>query len=204
MWDSNPNRGIARETHKKRPFSRKALSAPLARSQNKGLHKYPRRASQLPYRALPPWRQRGRRETARARRQGAAAISAPEMTSSTKLWAGSQLLTSSSWDPRWLTSARSVTAWDQLPRGDIRHTWNCALVETEWRGPGRWVRRMAQRAPGRLSCSDLGGPQNAQPIQVCALVEHLRTLSGSDLGSAWNAGPTWHSALAEHPGDWSV
>ena len=121
----------------KRPFSLKALLAPLARSQNKGVSKYHRRASQLPYRALPPWRQRGRPEIARAGRQGAAAILAPEITSSTKLGAGSQLLTSSSWDPRWLTSARSVTAWEQLPRGDIRHTWNCALVETEWRGPGR-------------------------------------------------------------------
>ena len=28
----------------------------------------------------------------------------------------------SSWDPGWLTSARRVTAGDQLPRGDTRHT----------------------------------------------------------------------------------
>ena len=76
--------------------------------------------------ALPNQRQRGRQATARARRWGA--ISAPEMASSTKLWACSQLLTMSSWDPGQLTSARSVTARDQLPRGDTRHTWNGALM----------------------------------------------------------------------------
>ena len=62
----------------------------------------------------------------RAGRQGA--ISAPEMAFSTKLWAGSQLLTTSSWDPGWLTSARRVAAWDQLSTGDTRHTWDGALT----------------------------------------------------------------------------
>ena len=47
----------------------------------------------------------------------------------------------SSWDPGWLTSARRVSARDQLTRGDIWHTWgsgtpavhpgNCRL------GPGK-------------------------------------------------------------------
>ena len=50
------------------------------------------------------------------------------MASSTKLWAGSQLLTKSSWDPGWLTSARRVAARDQLPRGDTWHTWDSALA----------------------------------------------------------------------------
>ena len=78
---------------------------------------------------LPTQRQRGRLATARAWRQGAAAISAPEMqASSTKPWAGSQLLTTSSWDPGWLTSTRRVAAWYQLSRGDIRHTWDGALT----------------------------------------------------------------------------
>ena len=36
-------------------------------------------------------------------------------------------------------------------------------------GPVHWT------TTGCLSCSDLGGAQNAQPIWVCALVEHLRT-----------------------------
>ena len=61
-------------------------------------------------------------------RQGAATISVPEMASSTKLWAGSQLLTLSSWDPGWSTSARRVAAWDQLSRGDLRHAWDGALA----------------------------------------------------------------------------
>ena len=52
----------------------------------------------------------------------------PETASSTKLWAGSQLLTTSSWDPGWLTSTRRVAAWYQLSRGDIRHTWDGALT----------------------------------------------------------------------------
>ena len=49
-------------------------------------------------------------------------ISVPEMASSTKLRAGSQLLTKSSWDPRCLTSNRRVAARDQLPRGDTWRT----------------------------------------------------------------------------------
>ena len=93
------------------------------------MSEYQRSASQLQYRALPPKRQRGRCATDRARagRQGAAAISAPETASSTKLWADSQLLASSFWVPGWLTSPRSVTAWDQLPR-DTRHTCDGALT----------------------------------------------------------------------------
>ena len=62
---------------------------------------------------IPHKRQRGRPATARARRQGT--ISAPEMASSTKLQAGSQLLMKSSWDPGLLTSARRVVARDQTP-----------------------------------------------------------------------------------------
>jgi len=58
--------------------------------------------------------------TARAGRQGE--NSAPETASSTKLRAGFQLLTKSSWDPGWLTSARRVAARDQLPRRDTQHT----------------------------------------------------------------------------------
>ena len=77
---------------------------------------------------LPIQRQRGRLAAIRARRQGAATISAPETASSTKLWAVSQLLTTSSWDPGWLTATRRVAAWDQLSRGDIWHIWDSALT----------------------------------------------------------------------------
>ena len=67
MWDSNPIHGIARETKikNKRPFHEKlySLTMTLACSQNKGLSEYQRTESQLPYRTLPPWRQRGRHIT---------------------------------------------------------------------------------------------------------------------------------------------
>ena len=80
------------------------------------------------YRALPPWRQRGRCAIARARRQGAAAILAPETASSTKLWSGSQVLIMSYRDPVWITSARNVTAWHQHPRVDTQYTWDWNLM----------------------------------------------------------------------------
>ena len=103
------------------------------------------------------------------------------LASSTKLWAGSQLLTSSSWDPGW-------SAWDQLPRGDTRYTWDGALVaswETEQPGLGRWLRHTvhlgpcACQAPGRLSWE---GHKTHAPLSLCPMRsaweherEHLRT-----------------------------
>ena len=102
----------------------------------------------------PAGRQRDSFSTARARRQGAAAISAPEKTFSTKLWAGSQLLTTSSWDPGWLTSASKVSAWGQLSKGDIQHTWEDAL-----RRKPRWLRctahlgQCSHQAPYEGRCS---------------------------------------------------
>ena len=89
----------------------------LAHSQNKGLSEYQRRAVDWP---IPRQRQGGRLAPTRAGRKGA--NSAPETASPPKLRAGSQLLTKSSWDPGWLTSARRVTARDQLPRRDTQHT----------------------------------------------------------------------------------
>ena len=58
---------------------------PLLYSHYRGLSKYQRTASWLLYRALSPWRQKDRHVTARAGRQRAAAILAPETTSSNKL-----------------------------------------------------------------------------------------------------------------------
>ena len=79
------------------------------------------------YWPLPAQTQKGRLETARARRQGAAVISTSEMASSNRLWAGSQLPPSCSWDSGWFTSTRRATAWDQLSRGDI-WCWDGALA----------------------------------------------------------------------------
>ena len=156
----------------------------LACSQNKALSECQNRASQLPYRALPPWRQRGRYVTARARRQGATTISDPEIASSTKLWVGSQLLTTSSWNQGGFTSARSVTDWDQLPRGDTQRTWDCALMghQGNQMAGTREVHKMHVLSETLHSPSthsfELLGPgrgQNAQLIWVCARVEHMRT-----------------------------
>ena len=143
-------------------------------------------------------RQRGRWVTARARRQGA--NSAPEMASSTKLQAGSQLLTKSSWDPGQLTSARRVTARDQLPKGDTRHTWDGAPTAHPWNwksGMGEVIRRTAP--PGECALAKHlvtwaartweGHKTQAQPsLCLCGVPENLN-LSGLDLGSACNLGP---------------
>ena len=92
-WDSNPNCRIARERIKKErerenfPMKSSNLRHSHACSCNKGLSEYQRRTSWLRTGPLPHWRQRSRRAIARAGRQRA--ILAPEMGSSTKLWAGS-------------------------------------------------------------------------------------------------------------------
>ena len=121
-WDSNPNCGMAKEKQRERErtFQQKAVTKgtawpwPLREQRTERIPKENWLAAGRP---LARQRQRGRHVTAVARRRGA--ISATEMASSTKLWAGAQLLTMSSWDPGRLTSARRVTAWDQLPRQDI-------------------------------------------------------------------------------------
>ena len=156
MWNRNPNCGIARE--RERTFIRKAIRHNLACSLGKGLSKYQRRASQLWTSPSPCRRQRGRRATARAGRRGA--ISAPEMAVSTKLLAGSQLLTKSSWYPVQLTSARRAAVRDQLPRGDTGHTWDGALAAH----------------PGKPSGWD-GGDKMHSPPGESALAKHLVTWS---------------------------
>ena len=100
------------------------------------------------------------------------------MTSSTKLWAGSQLLTKSSWDPGWLTSTRRVTVRDQVPTGDTWHIWDSApaLHPENWgTGTGEVIRPTAHpgncacQACGHLSSSDLGRAQNADPTELLPL-----------------------------------
>ena len=91
----------------------------LAHSQNKGLSEYQRRTSQLQTGPLPQLE--AERQVGDSQSQKGA-ISAPEMASSTKLQAGSQLLAKTYWDSGRLTSARRVAARDQLPRRTARHT----------------------------------------------------------------------------------
>ena len=136
------------------PMKSSNLRHNLAHSQNKGLTEYQSRASQLRTGPSPHQRQRGRHGTARAGRQGA--VSAPEMASSTKLSAVSQLLTKSSWDPGRLTSTRGVATRDQLPRGDTAH-----------------LRRHFCCAPRKPSGWDRGDDKTHRPQGECALAKHL-------------------------------
>ena len=136
------------------------------------------------------------------------------MSSSTKLQAGAQLLTKSSWDPGWLTSARRATVRDQLPRGDTQHTWDdapTAYPRNQVAGTGEVIRRTPHLgrvcspstwlpeliAPGK-------GKTQAQPsLCLCGVPKNLN-LSGLDLGSAHNPGPALDSPPAEQPEAWAV
>ena len=186
-WDSNPNCGIARE--KKNKEQRERENFPTKTSNLKHCQATHRTkdwantrgelASSGP--AHPRRRQAGRRTPARARRQGANL--APETASSTKLRAGSQLLTKSSWDPGLLTSAKGVTARDQLHRGDTQHTWNgTSAVHPGNRaaGTGEMIRRTdtgSVRSTSTWSPELLGPGKGTKhwPNWVCAFVEYPRT-----------------------------
>ena len=162
----------------------------LARSQHKGLSKHQRRASWLhtsspPCSPAPHTHTRGREVGVWQPEPDGKGQSEPQrLASSTKLWAGYQLLTTSSWDPRWLTSARRVTAWDQFPRRDTAHTWDSTVTEL----PGNQVARTGEvikmhGPPGTVHSSStsafelLGHGKGTKhtPIRVCALAEYLRT-----------------------------
>ena len=131
--------------------------------------------------AIPHWRQRGRQTTTRARSIGA--ILAPEMASSTKL---SRLPVANhvclgSWMADICLEGHSLRSASQR-----RHTAYLRLYPLTH--PGDRVARTREvhklhsppgqcvyQAPSRLSSLDLGRAQNAQPIWVCAHVEHPRT-----------------------------
>ena len=224
MWDSNPNHWITTETNieKKKDPSCERLLLPMVTPgmlnkgetfvENKGLcpSKYQRRASRLLFRALPPQRQRGS-GTARVVRQGAAIILAPETVSFSKLWAGCQLLTMSSWDPGWFTSTRSVT--EKLrSASQRRHTAYLRLYPLTH--PGNWVARTREvqkmhSPPGTVQLPSTQSVTWAawtwEGHKMNSLSGSLpcgapKNLSGLNVGSARNARFTWDSALAEHPG----
>ena len=191
-WDSNPNCGTARE-RKKRERERE---------------NFPVKSSKTGPGPSPHRRQRGRRATARAGRQGA--IRTPESASSTKLWAGFQLLTRSSWDPGLLTSARRVAVRDQLMRGDTWRTWDDALLAhpgTQGAGNGEVVRRTTHLGECTWSPKLLspGKGTECMPNRLCLCgVPKNLNLSGLGLGSARNSGPALDSSPAEQPGAWAV
>ena len=117
------------------------------------------------------WRQGGRQETARVRRQGA--NSAPETASPTELRAGPQLLTKSSWDPGQLTSARRFAARGSAPQRRLM------AKQSGW--TGETVRRTAhlrrRRVPSTWSSEMLrpGKGTECGPNRACAFVEYPRT-----------------------------
>ena len=200
LWD------IQREKKKKErgTFLQIALRHNLARSQNRGLSEYQRRAGQPWTGPSPRWRQRDREAAARAGGQEA---------SSTKLWAGSQLLTRSPWNHGWLTSARRFTVKRSAPQR--RHTANL-----RWHSGGAprkpshwdWGGDKMHRTPGRVrsqstwSLELLGpgkGAKHRPNLCLCGVPENLN-LSGLDPGSACNPGLALDTSPAEQPGAWAV
>ena len=81
------------------------------------------------------------------------------------------LLTKSSWDSGWSTSAGRVTARDQLPRRDTQHTWEGEPVvhpENRAAETGEVIRRSLQLGATVLGP---GTGTNCRPSQVCAFVD---------------------------------
>ena len=94
------------------------------------------------------------------------------------------LLTKTSWDSRWSTSAGRVTAGDQLPRIDTQHTWEGAPIvhpENQVVGKGEGTSCILNwgqlHVPSTWSPELLGPGTGAKrrPNQVCAFVEYLKT-----------------------------
>ena len=120
------------------------------------------------------------------------------------------LLTKTSWGSGWWTSARRVTARDQLPRIDTRHTQEGVPVahpENRAAGTGEGLSRSLQlgatlRAKHLVTWAARtrdGRKTQAQPsLSLCGGPENLN-LSGLDLGSAYKPGPasdsSWQSNL---------
>ena len=167
-------------------------------SQNKGLSEYQRRASQL---QTGPSLTGGREVGGWQPEPEGKGQSRPQRRHPLPNWAGSQLLTKSSWDPGWLASTRRAAARRSDPQR--RHTahlrWHscCAL-----RKPSSWDRG-GDKTHHSLGESVLtkslvtwasraweGHKTQAQPsLCLCGVPENL-SLSGLDLWSACNSGPT--------------
>ena len=214
MRDTNSNWGIAREGERERERERERELSHLrhcrpAHRIKDWLNTRGELASSGPaYPLLEAEKQAGNSQSQKG------AILAPEMASSIKLQACSQLLTKFSWDPGWLTSTRRIAARDQLPRRDTGHTWD----GTPTAHPGNWVAGTGEvirrTAPGECVLAKHlvvwaaqtweGHKSQAQPsLHVRGVPEKLN-LSSLDLGSACNPGPALDSSLAEQPGAWAV
>ena len=121
------------------------------------------------------------------------------------------LLTKTSWDSGWLTSAGRVTARDQLLRrsehtAHLKRRAHCASRKrSSWDGGGDKTHPyLGETALTKhlVACATWtweGQKTQAQPsLCLCGVPENLN-LSGLDLGSACNPGPTSDSSLADQP-----
>ena len=118
--DSQRERKMKERERETFPAKSSNLRRCPARSQHKGLREYQRRASRLQTGPAHPSPETGR-QAANSQSQRERGKLAPELASSTKLRAGSLLLSKSSWDPGRLPSGGRVAARDHVPRGDTRH-----------------------------------------------------------------------------------
>ena len=151
-----------------------------ARSKNKGLSEYERRARWLQISPSPT----GDRDAGGGQPELERGKLGPREASSTKLQAGTQSLTKTAWDSVWLTSARRVTARDQLPR---RHIWHTGDGHTRAHPGNRAAvtgevmrhtpHQGRQRSPITWSPELLrpGKGKKRRPNRVCPFVDYLRT-----------------------------
>ena len=195
-WDSTPNCGIARERERENyPAKSPNLRHCQACSQNKGLSKHQRRTSRL--RTGPSsardMQAGGKPEPERGNRS-------PRKASSSKLQTGS--VANHEWQ---LTSARRVTARDQLPRRDIRHIWEGTPIvhpENQAAGKGQAIRctphlgvtALAKHLATWAARTWEGHKTQAQlSLRLCGVPENLN-LSSLDLGNVRHPGPTSDSS----------
>ena len=125
---------------------------------------------------------------------------AAEIASPTTLQTGFQFLTKTSWDSGQLPSTGRVTARDQLPRRDTRHTRDGPACchpgneEAETRDVRRCTGCLRRLHLPSTWSPELLGPGKGTKMQaqlslrLRGLPENLN-LSGLDLGSARNPGP---------------
>ena len=156
-WDSNPDYGIA--------IKRKALTQDTTRPA----HRTKDWAELAGCRLAHPPPETGRQ----GQPSWKGAIVAPERHHLPNCKQAS-LLTKTSWDSGWSTSDGRVTARDQLPRRDTRHTRESVPVvhpENQVAGMEKAISHSdcAHQVLGRLSCSDLGRAQNAGPTKSAPL-----------------------------------
>ena len=176
-------------------------------SQNKGLSKHKRRASRLRSGPFPT-----RDKHTKVSQSQKVAIMAPERHTLPKC-KQAPLLTKSSWDSGWLTSAGRISVRDQLPRRDIWHTWEGMHIvhpENQAAGTGEVIRCTAHlgvttltkhlvtwaartweghRTQAQQSPRLWGVLQNLNLSGLClwGVLQNLN-LSGLDLESAHNPG----------------